>query len=81
MIYFREEELNSIWSILSAVVILGEVEFSGGDNSEVSSNSSSHIAKLAKLLGVKEEILKTELCQYNISSKAFDRIFEFWRLF
>ena len=41
--------------MLAAVIILGEVEFSGDDeSSQVSDNSSKHITNLAKLLGVKE---------------------------
>ena len=47
--------MNSILTVLAAVIILGEVEFSGDDeSSQVSDNSSKHITNLAKLLGVKE---------------------------
>ena len=51
MLGFRDEELNSILAMLAAVVILGEVEFSGsGDSSEVSGGSAKHITRYEQQL-------------------------------
>ncbi|GFO41945.1 unconventional myosin-id-like [Plakobranchus ocellatus] len=57
---FSQDEINSAWQVVAAVIHLGNIEFEGEDHAQVSDQGESSI--IGKLLSVSREAVEKALC-------------------
>ncbi|KAJ4441704.1 hypothetical protein ANN_11562 [Periplaneta americana] len=67
---FQDEQLHTLYSLLAAILVLGEIRFQEGDDNDAEVGNPDVAAKVANLLGVDEKKFSWALINYCAVQKG-----------
>lgn len=67
---FQSDQIESIYNVLAAILILGNVRFKDGENTKAALENPEMVQKVAKLMGVDEKKFQWALLNYCVVEKG-----------